>query len=346
MGLFGKKKSKDGAEYADVETANENLPVAVATPVVVASAPPASKDPSAHIVSLPPPQQQQLQQHHSIPDAQHLIISREPSPLMPCMYCGRNARTRVTTYPNWVTWCLVGLLLFLFWPLFWLPVSFLRHGPEMICLGRRTSFNSRFYQCCCPCLWFLFGLTGCACFLDDATPGHVIILTVFSWLWIPRENRYIIATCATPKLASFNPAKIAASNTVSITTTYWRNMQTGRASKSCMSIITSTKTIFVRRIRLLSGVLHKRLFLGRCQNSKANAESMRLRYSGKDSTGTIFLFSNCVIINHTVACPGMLDILPEEAHLVSEWDCRSPFVPVQMHVSKKTHFWSIGKITM
>ena len=139
MGLFGKKKSKDGAEYADVETANENLPVAVATPVVVASAPPASKDPSAHIVSLPPPQQQQLQQHHSIPDAQHLIISREPSPLMPCMYCGRNARTRVTTYPNWVTWCLVGLLLFLFWPLFWLPVSFLRHWPEMICLGRRST---------------------------------------------------------------------------------------------------------------------------------------------------------------------------------------------------------------
>ena len=127
MGLFGKKKSKTASgDYVDVETANENLPVAIAVveqpmppamPIVAPSAPPASKD-VATIVALPP--QQQVQQ--ASPQATHLIISREPSPLMPCMYCGRNARTRVTTHPNWITWALVGLLLFLFWPLFWLPV--------------------------------------------------------------------------------------------------------------------------------------------------------------------------------------------------------------------------------
>ena len=125
MGLFGKKKSKEaaGADYVDVETANEALPIAVAvfpeTPsaMPLPSAPPASKDMGSHVVALPPQQQQQ-----QAAQPVHLIISREPSPLQPCLYCGRNARTRVTTHPNWITWCLVGLLLFLFWPLFWLPV--------------------------------------------------------------------------------------------------------------------------------------------------------------------------------------------------------------------------------
>lgn len=148
MGLFGKKKSKEAAangDYADVETANEALPIAVAVfpeappamppAMPVPSAPPSSKDVGSHIVAQQP--QQQLQQSQAAPA--HLIISREPSPLQPCLYCGRNARTRVTTHPNWITWCLVGLLLFLFWPLFWLPVRTLgfgccRCGPLFVCI--------------------------------------------------------------------------------------------------------------------------------------------------------------------------------------------------------------------
>mmetsp|Transcript_19325 Transcript_19325/g.36482 ORF Transcript_19325/g.36482 Transcript_19325/m.36482 type:complete len:179 (-) Transcript_19325:137-673(-) len=145
MGLFGKKKSKDSGDYTDVEAANANLPVAVAVYpdansarpplpsappqgqvqqaalMTLPAAPPLpnqqqqTKQPQFHQVAVPPPQPQQSLQAH-------LVLSRDPVPLQPCMHCGRNGRTRVTTSPNWVTWCLVGLLLFLFWPLFFLPL--------------------------------------------------------------------------------------------------------------------------------------------------------------------------------------------------------------------------------
>ena len=145
MGLFGKKKSKKSGDYKDVEAANADLPVAVAVfadgePTStyagpVPSAPPQSQVQMGTMVTLPaapplPNQQQKQPQYHQVVPPQpqqqqqqgHSVIGRNPRPLQPCMHCGRNGRTRVTTAPNWVTWCLVGLLLFLFWPLFFLPL--------------------------------------------------------------------------------------------------------------------------------------------------------------------------------------------------------------------------------
>lgn len=132
MGLFGKKK-KDVAtgDYVDVEAANETLPVAIAVfpdaeplpqqavPVVQPAGPVVVKQDVSKGTIATMPQQQAIVKQAPPPN---LILSREPSPLMPCYNCGRNARTRVTTSPNWITWCLVGLLLFVFWPLFWVPV--------------------------------------------------------------------------------------------------------------------------------------------------------------------------------------------------------------------------------
>lgn len=140
MGLFGKKKSKDaGDNYTDVETANENLPVAIAVfpdaepmPSQAVPVPSAGQTNGNALITLPaaPPLGSEKQKQHTttrdgvaLVQQQHLILSREPTSLSPCMHCGRNARTRVTTSPNWITWILVGVLLFLFWPLFWLPVS-------------------------------------------------------------------------------------------------------------------------------------------------------------------------------------------------------------------------------
>jgi LITAF-like zinc ribbon domain len=55
---------------------------------------------------------------------QNLIFSREPSFLHPCMHCGKNGRTRVVTSPHLATWIAVVALLFVFWPLCWLPLVF------------------------------------------------------------------------------------------------------------------------------------------------------------------------------------------------------------------------------
>jgi LITAF-like zinc ribbon domain len=55
---------------------------------------------------------------------QNLIFSREPSYLQPCMHCGKNCRTRVVTSPHLLTWIAVVALLFVFWPLCWLPLVF------------------------------------------------------------------------------------------------------------------------------------------------------------------------------------------------------------------------------
>ena len=53
---------------------------------------------------------------------QNFLLNRQPAFLKPCMHCGQNSRTRVETHPNWVTWVSVLALLFVFWPLCWLPL--------------------------------------------------------------------------------------------------------------------------------------------------------------------------------------------------------------------------------
>ena len=124
MGFFGKKKKKSATkDYTDVESANDSLPIAVAVPV--ATAPPASHDTTSTKITVqntPPMVLPAAGPITKLVVEPHVIHSRNPCPLNPCGYCGQNTRTLVKTGPTFVTWCLVGLLLFVFWPLFFLPV--------------------------------------------------------------------------------------------------------------------------------------------------------------------------------------------------------------------------------
>ena len=49
-------------------------------------------------------------------------FGRHPCRMAACPHCGAESRTKVRTFPNWITWALSLLLLFLFWPLCWVPL--------------------------------------------------------------------------------------------------------------------------------------------------------------------------------------------------------------------------------
>jgi LITAF-like zinc ribbon domain len=55
--------------------------------------------------------------HHADP-----TISRDPLMMKLCPNCHQESRTRVSTYPTWQTWCAAAGLLFVFWPVAWVPL--------------------------------------------------------------------------------------------------------------------------------------------------------------------------------------------------------------------------------
>jgi membrane protease subunit (stomatin/prohibitin family) len=134
MGWFGKKKGEIDSDYVDVES----MPIAVAvmdSPMAAPSAPPSSQNgsinttayaamPQQHqqqqVVTHQHQKQQQQQQQQQQP-AQHVFLSRIPTMMNPCPFCNMSARTRVRTAPNWATWISALILLFLFWPICWIP---------------------------------------------------------------------------------------------------------------------------------------------------------------------------------------------------------------------------------
>ena len=48
--------------------------------------------------------------------------SRNPMNLDKCPHCHQPTRTRIVSYPSFVTWISVVFIFFIFWPLFWLPL--------------------------------------------------------------------------------------------------------------------------------------------------------------------------------------------------------------------------------
>jgi hypothetical protein len=116
--FFDKKKSEIDSDYVDVE----DMPIAVAvmdSSVAAPSAPPASQDSSPNAATYAAmPQKYQQHQQQPVP---HALLSRIPTMLNPCPFCSQSARTRVRTAPNWATWLSTIILLFLFWPLCWIP---------------------------------------------------------------------------------------------------------------------------------------------------------------------------------------------------------------------------------
>jgi len=73
-------------------------------------------------------QQQQIimKQQYRIPNGPIVgpFTIREPSTMMnPCPHCHEMSKTKVHTFPNWVTWASVLLLLCVgMWPFFWIPL--------------------------------------------------------------------------------------------------------------------------------------------------------------------------------------------------------------------------------
>ena len=140
MGLFGKKNkvaSNDDA-YVDMEKA-DNLPVAVAVDAAPATPKPANIQPPSPVIS---------------PNTAKALKSlpRVPTVLQVCPHCHKTASTtRIRTAPNWVT-CLIGLvLLFLFWPVCWIPfVTDAMKKTEHYCQSCDQSVGTvePFQDCC------------------------------------------------------------------------------------------------------------------------------------------------------------------------------------------------------
>lgn len=125
MGFFGSKKKKDmDAESGyGLHTDDEDLPVATCVTEVPVGAPPAAPQAKnkqsmapATMVQLPAATSSTMKE---IPSA---LLTRLPTQMSNCPCCQANSRTRVVTAPNWVTWALCVVLLFVCWPLFWLPL--------------------------------------------------------------------------------------------------------------------------------------------------------------------------------------------------------------------------------
>lgn len=115
MGLFGgKKKSSKTAttDYVDME-AQGQLPVAVAVEPV-----PEPKTPiPANTVTKPTPASS-----YSGTQQQLVFASRTPV-VVSCPHChSHNVRTRTRTAPHILTWLAVLILVFVFWPICWIPL--------------------------------------------------------------------------------------------------------------------------------------------------------------------------------------------------------------------------------
>lgn len=133
MGFFGsKKKSADDASGAfayGLQADDDDLPVATLVTEVPqggasAPPPPPSTNPYSKPSAPPDPMMKKSQQPtvaamNTIPS---VFLTRNPTQMDACPCCQANARTRVVTAPSIVTWAVVVLLVFVFWPLCWLPL--------------------------------------------------------------------------------------------------------------------------------------------------------------------------------------------------------------------------------
>lgn len=122
MGDDGAMPTPDTQPAAAVASIkDENLPVA--TPITaecVAAAPPVKYDdrkPAAVTSSVNQSTGDGLMNMQN--DAR---FGRKPCMMAACPHCGLESRTKVRTHPNFISWGLAIILLFLFWPICWLPL--------------------------------------------------------------------------------------------------------------------------------------------------------------------------------------------------------------------------------
>ena len=78
-------------------------------------------------------------------------ISRVPMMMTECPHCLQESRTRVKVTPSWKTWAAGGCLVFVFWPLCWLPlVVDSCKTTEHFCVkcGAQVAKMDAFEDCC------------------------------------------------------------------------------------------------------------------------------------------------------------------------------------------------------
>ena len=133
MGFFSKKSSSvkgKEAPLADYGSAQDDadLPVAHVVGVPMGFAPSATLSPATVPPATAPsgPMITNIQEKTARTQQQgniaKIILTRFPTQMDHCPCCQANSRTRVVTFPNWVTWSLCALLFFVFWPLCWVPL--------------------------------------------------------------------------------------------------------------------------------------------------------------------------------------------------------------------------------
>jgi hypothetical protein len=102
--------------------ADENLPVATPIDAECVVAPPLVKyddqKPAAITSSAQPAEKSRLMMSMQNDSR----FGRKPCMMAACPHCGLESRTKIRTFPNLITWVMSILLLFLFWPLCWVPL--------------------------------------------------------------------------------------------------------------------------------------------------------------------------------------------------------------------------------
>ncbi|CAB9519457.1 expressed unknown protein [Seminavis robusta] len=130
MGFFAKKKKQSDPENPDYGATynlsdDDDLPVATMVTDMPPATAPMQQQPSFQQPTPPPPQHAKpvnQQQQAQIATMSTVFLTRAPTLMQPCPCCQAHARTRVVTFPNWVTWSLCAIIFLICWPLCWLPV--------------------------------------------------------------------------------------------------------------------------------------------------------------------------------------------------------------------------------
>lgn len=161
MGFFSKKKKGDTAQDYVIPDDDADLPVAHVVQIPKGAPPPAAAMPPTTAPSAPPMQFYTLetktttqQQSQHIPN---IFLTRFPVEMEHCPCCQVTARTRVVTFPNWVTWSLCVVIFFLCWPVCWIPLVMTKVNADLLacrrlclllpmhCNNRRSNINIYFF---------------------------------------------------------------------------------------------------------------------------------------------------------------------------------------------------------
>lgn len=129
-------KDLSKAEYQDIE--HNNIPIAIPVEDYTSTVAAAQQSIAVyHHASAPPPQNPACTTTNKASTStgtttnntttMYLIhdnttLGRNPVMMRICPHCNQESRTKIKTFPSWQSWTAAVLMLFLFWPLCWVPL--------------------------------------------------------------------------------------------------------------------------------------------------------------------------------------------------------------------------------